>query len=1140
MPDILPVPHPQDPVASAAAADNAFAARKSAEDDAALARSIQAAHPELAPKPPAQSPDTTGGMQPPTSAAEAAAQQQAVEGFSGSEAAETTGDKAVDFAAALPGSAVEMGARAAGVAPEHAAMAGNVTNAAMMGYGLVKGGIAVARGIKGMLGAGEEAASALPRGTVLDAQGQPVTSAPAEPVAASGTGAGSIPAGAGTPETAVGGEPGPGATQYPISAEDAAEQQFLYHGTRGGGSQSGGGVEGIKAEGGMTHGFFTEKPNPLYGPEYLAVKRSDLPETLAKWKDEPPSFSPNWQQDINQLSASKIHRADAQGNILGPLVSPEAGGAAPPSPPPDDFSTPQGAAQTLAEKQLAALKTVRVGETVAKEFGKPEIATTVPEPLSMQEAAALRLNLDHFYNQGVQQPTLAAHTAAMATTYQTEAQSMHEAAVDLIQRANGGEDVTKELGELTNRASAFAVNSTQLLGERSETGRALQILDPTKPGNMQVTATMKLAQQLGFGENPRQTAEMLARLTPDQIPRTLRDLGEQSSLGRSLYNGLLEYYKGNLLSNAGRTTSRVATSNALSNLMTIPTRAVASVIPGSPVKFGEPLAMTQGYVDGFWHSVDVATESFKTGNAVFTNEDPNAYMSAHNAISSEAFGLDPDTLHAKAVDYLGSALRLPTRGLTAAHQFWFSMATSMNEHALAWRDAVNQAQAAGLDGSAGYNRATELYHQTLANMPAEMKAAARKAGSVDSFINQIEGKVPKAAETIAKAPGLNLIMPFFRVAYNVKKWGLDYTPGIGVATQAGDLMEGGAPRSIAVGKQALAVVMATMVHHEVMQGRITGDGPPPGAARDALMASGWRPNSFHIGDRYVQIPEPFSTPFGILANYSELSSQLDDATNVQRAAMVLQATGRALSNDTIVQGLSNIKQLANDAEQNGFGPAFEKFTGQVASGLVPYSALMKAIVHSYDTPRNPRSALEVVEAGIPKLSENVAVRRDLFGQPSVGMPGVPNNLLFPVNVTKARPDEVEHEIIKNNPTFERVPRWINGRAQRTLDDPNNPDIGVHLTPEEQDRWAVLRGDGLHEQLQMMVRSSGYQTQSQTVQKQLLEYIGAQYAEIATDKLMAEDRSLLDRVTERERAAKESLRPPAPGTQAPAGFTLGGP
>lgn len=89
---------------------------------------------------------------------EGAAMQKSVEGYSGSEAAETTGDKTIDYAAGLPGSVVTTGLKAAGVSDQHAEMAGNVTNLGLFGVGAAKGIAGAVKGISGMMKGGEAVA----------------------------------------------------------------------------------------------------------------------------------------------------------------------------------------------------------------------------------------------------------------------------------------------------------------------------------------------------------------------------------------------------------------------------------------------------------------------------------------------------------------------------------------------------------------------------------------------------------------------------------------------------------------------------------------------------------------------------------------------------------------------------------------------------------------------------------------------------------------------------------------------------------------------------------------------------------------------------------------------------------------------
>lgn len=777
-------------------------------------------------------------------------------------------------------------------------------------------------------------------------------------------------------------------------------------------------------------------------------------------------------------------------------------------------SSPEAAAQSLAQKQLDALKTARVGNAVAEEFGKPELATKVSEAETLQQAQDLKLNLESVYNEPVTAPTMSSETAALAKVFQGESQDLHKTATDILGRMNGGEDVSADMAALSNRFSAFAVQYAKIAGTRSEAGRALEILNPLKPENVRVTETAKLAQQMGEGNNPRDLVEMLARLTPEQLPRASRQIAESVGMGQSIYNAIHEYYIDNLLSNAVRTSGRIGLSNTVSALMQIPSRQVAAMLPGSPIKMGEPLAQMEGISNGFWHAVDAARESFKTGDRIAMMEDaPEASpLVSKPSIAAAPFGLEGTTL-GTALDYLGSTLRLPQRGLTAAHQFGWSIYKSMEMHGLAWRQAVDQAAGEGLSGIKGYNRAGELYRTAIKQgFTPEIRAAASDAADVGTFANAIEGKAPQALQTLAHTPGLDMVIPFFRVAYNIKKMGLDYTPGVGAITGLATAPDSAA-RYMVAGRQALASVMAGLAAYETIKGNLTGDGPVPGAARDALLASGWQPNSWKVGDRYIKIPEPLAFPLSTVANMVELGRNLDAPTYAQKVALTVQAMSRALANDSLVQGLVNLKQMANDAAESGFGPATEKFLGKTAAGFVPFSGAVGAIRRAEDpTIRNPQTIGENIRATLPDLpggafsdytAGSVQPRYDIFHKPAVGMPGVPQNLLFPVNVTKEKLDPVEQMIIDVQPRFASVPSVLSGRKARILDNPNDPDIGVPLTPKQQDQWSAWRADGLYEQLDNLRTSPAFKNSSQAMKKTLLEYVGAKYAEIASAKMLTD-------------------------------------
>ncbi len=820
--------------------------------------------------------------------------------------------------------------------------------------------------------------------------------------------------------------------------------------------------------------------------------------------------------------------AEGTGAVAGSAATPASAAPAPVIPP--EHATPAAAASTLAQKQLDNLKAVRVGEQTATEFGKPEIATTVPESLTMDESKSLRQDLESYYAQGAEKPQLAAHVQALASTYHEENKGIHSFNEDLWARAAKGEDVSTGLQQLGNRFAAFAENYSVLAGTRSDVGRSLQILDPNKPGNAFVAATAKIAQQLGEGDNAQRLSDLLHQLGgPDKFARVARQMSEDVGLGRSLYNAFNEYYFNNLLSNAGRTSSRIATSSTVSGLMTLPTRLIQGMMPGSGVKLGEPLAGIQGIVNGFWHSADIGLESGKTGKRLSQMEggsieadNPFGY-GAHRAISGQAFGLgayNPDTADwessgiGKGVDYLGNVLRLGGNVLTGVHQFVHSAGTSMAGHMLAWRDAVDQAAAEGLDGIKGYNRATELYHGTINDMPAEMRLNASKEADSMTFVNQLEqGTFAKSVSDVFQYPVLKQLMPFFRIAYNVKKMGLDYTPGLGALTQASDIAYGTAQqRSAALAKQAFGAMMSVAIAHEFHQGNLVLDKYGSPKAR--------------FGDSLVALPPPLDTPFGIIGNYLQNRDAMSDPDALDKAGAAARAIGNSMANDSIVQGLVNIKKLWTDIA-DGEPKALKQFVGSEASGLVPWSALLRGVAMGTDTlARNPQTVAQELETGIPGihkldplteaglpfsptagLAQNVQPKVDIFNKPAPNPTmGLPARLLYPVNVTKVSHDNVVNELARLNVNAQHPPQFLD------------------KFPGATEKWNADRADGLREDLESYINDKDYPTDPDQLKKVTIENILARASHIANVGML-DDPKIADMV-ENHKEALRGLSPDA--------------
>jgi hypothetical protein len=780
-------------------------------------------------------------------------------------------------------------------------------------------------------------------------------------------------------------------------------------------------------------------------------------------------------------------------------------------------ATPETAAQSLAQRQIANLQATRVGKEIATEFGRPDIATTVPEALTMQESQGLRQNLESYYAQGSTPPKLAANIQALASTYHEENLGIHALNADLRTRAAAGEDVSADGQQLLNRWSALAENYSTLAGTRSDVGRSLQILDPNKPNNAFVAGTAKIAQQFNAEQDGWQKlSDLLHALPPETTARVARQMGEDSSLGRNVYHALHEYYVNNLLSDVGRTGSRIGLSNVISTALTIPRAQIESLIPGSQVKMGEPLARIQGMMNGFWHAVDVFSQAAKTGERVSQIEGGTVspFVDNNKAISGQAFGLDGTGI-GTGIDYLGNVLRLPGRGITAVHQFTHAVASSMELHAGAWRQAVNQAQGEGLSGLEGYQRAQAINKMILSDPPADLRLAAGKGADIATFANAIEkpaddappslANVPYHVQQAFQAPFLRQLMPFFRVAYNVKKMGASLDPTIGTLSQIPGIVSGDpGQRASAVGRAAMTAMFGAAIAHQYHQGNV--------------QLNQYGEPEFVIGDHRVQVPPILDVPYGIIGNYMQNRDAMTDPDAMDKVGAYVKAVGTSFANDSIVQSMVNIKRLMTDvAGGASIKTALKKFIGQEASGLIPWSSLLHAVASGQDVlKRNPQTVGQDMSMSIPGPNgrQSVPPDKDIFDQPVPNpIMGFPKNLLYPVNVTEPTKDPVVNEIARLGIQPVHVPAFLDNY------------------PKAKEQWIKDRADGLHDDLAEYLNSRDYKNDSDLMRKTQMEHILASAARYANTGLSADPK--LAAAMEAHRDALKGYSPDmAPGAPQP--------
>ena len=135
-------------------------------------------------------------------------------------------------------------------------------------------------------------------------------------------------------------------------------------------------------------------------------------------------------------------------------------------------------------------------------------------------------------------------------------------------------------------------------------------------------------------------------------------------------------------------------------------------------------------------------------------------------------------------------------------------------------------------------------------------------------------------------------------------------------------------------------------------------------------------------------------------------------------------------------------------------------------------------------------------AQFPLTQDQLGPRYDVLGKPVLRMPGVLDNMVWPIQVTKENLDPREQAIIDSGATFVKPPRYLGGSAPRPGQASDDPDIGVPISLAQQDEWSQTRGERLTKLLDISMDSPMWEHGSRELKKQMVEQAGQQAAEDA--------------------------------------------
>jgi hypothetical protein len=284
------------------------------------------------------------------------------------------------------------------------------------------------------------------------------------------------------------------------------------------------------------------------------------------------------------------------------------------------------------------------------------------------------------------------------------------------------------------------------------------------------------------------------------------------------------------------------------------------------------------------------------------------------------------------------------------------------------------------------------------------------------------------------------------------------------------IAKGGAERDKALAEIAVGTGIMTSVFIFALDGSITGAGEPDAGKRRVQQAGGWQPYSIKVGDTYYsyQRLQPVGTLMGLAADVAEVWDHLNEDEADKIPKMLTVAFGNAVTNQTFLQGITNIVNAMGDPKR--FGP---RFVQQLAASTVPNIVGQTTAMNDPLT-REVDSMLDAIKARIPGARETLLPKRDVFGEPIQTKERLGG--LSPIVESKETADPVRSEAARLNISAGDTPKKVHvGRGSGKLGD-------VKLTPEQKDVFGDVAGHLAHDVLSQIVSGPGWKGLPDLVKK----------------------------------------------------------
>lgn len=569
----------------------------------------------------------------------------------------------------------------------------------------------------------------------------------------------------------------------------------------------------------------------------------------------------------------------------------------------------------------------------------------------------------------------------------------------------------------------------------SEAGRALNIhkrMIAEDPDFIANTNMQKAMKQIMEKRGGKKLTDDLIRDLKDvdwKDPASVKDILKKynrASVGDMVYEAWLN----GILSNPPTHATNIL-SNTMTVLTKVPEHGIASVLQGR-MPVGEMKAETIGLVRGLREGVRAGLKAFKTGEA------------------SEMWN-KVETARTPAIPgKVGEAVRIPTKALTGADEFFKAIVYRSEMNRLAFLEAKKS----GAKGRALAEKMAEI----LDNPSADILEKCHTEALYRTFnkpLGHWGNKIMNLRDDTAIGKTIRYIFPFVRTPGNIIKYTLERTPA-GMGKTLLDLKRGNLTKAEMYddfSRQAIGTAIGVVIYQMAKEGIVTGGGPKNPAEREMKFRTGWQPYSIKVGDTYYSYGrlEPMGSILGMSADLADMAGMEDDAKAGERFGRIAMSISKNLTSKTWVSSASRMLDAVSDPQRYG-----KDFVNQLAGSVVPsvvggITRAKDSTIYSTDTP------FDVVKAKAG-VTGDMFPRRDIWGRPIERAGTTATRALSPVVPSQAKDDPVDLEM---------------DRLNLAIAPPAKKVRGVELEPAEYDAYAKRAGELSRERVERYMSGGAY-------------------------------------------------------------------